>query len=107
MAAPEGNPEYLGQIAFGFGACKCLLAGVGLNLFGCLDSSADEGLTASDIAKQLDLSAPRGVPDWLDALVALKLLERDGDGPSARYRNTVCLLSVQGGRHFVCTLLAS
>lgn len=89
MAAPEGNPDQLLQIGFGFGASKCLLAGVALNLFGCIDSAPSAGLTSAEIAKELDLHAPRGVPDWLDALVALKLLERDGDGPNARYRNTV------------------
>jgi len=28
------------------------------------------------------------VPDFPDTLVALGFLERDGDGPTARYRNT-------------------
>ncbi len=31
---------------------------------------------------------PRGIKDFFDALVALKFLDRDGTGPSARYRNT-------------------
>jgi hypothetical protein len=31
---------------------------------------------------------PRANPDFFDALVALRFLERDGDGPEARYRNT-------------------
>lgn len=89
MSAPEGNPDHLTQIGFGFAASKCLLAGIALNLFGCLDAAAPEGLTAAEVAAQLKLNAPRGVPDWLDALVALQLLQRDGDGPQARYRNTV------------------
>ncbi len=32
--------------------------------------------------------APRAVPDFTDALVALKFLERDGDGPDAAYANS-------------------
>ena len=31
---------------------------------------------------------PRANPDFFDTLVALRFLERDGDGPEARYRNT-------------------
>src|SRR5690606_36994663 len=30
----------------------------------------------------------RANPDFYDALVALEMLERDGDGPESRYRNT-------------------
>jgi SAM-dependent methyltransferase len=31
---------------------------------------------------------PRANPDFFDTLVALRFLDRDGDGPTARYRNT-------------------
>ena len=31
---------------------------------------------------------PRAIYDFLDTLVALRLLDRDGDGPDGRYRNT-------------------
>ena len=31
---------------------------------------------------------PRGIEDFFDALVAMKFLDREGDGPEARYFNT-------------------
>jgi hypothetical protein len=31
---------------------------------------------------------PRGIADFLDVLVAMRFLEREGDGPDAKYRNT-------------------
>ena len=31
---------------------------------------------------------PRGIWDFFDTLVALRFLERDGDGREARYKNT-------------------
>jgi 2-polyprenyl-3-methyl-5-hydroxy-6-metoxy-1,4-benzoquinol methylase len=44
-------------------------------------------MTASQLRTALKL-APRASPDFFDALVALKMLERDGDGPDAVYRNS-------------------
>jgi ubiquinone/menaquinone biosynthesis C-methylase UbiE len=44
-------------------------------------------LTAGGIAEALKLH-PRAVPDFPDALVALRLLAREGDGPEAVYSNT-------------------
>ena len=44
-------------------------------------------LTGAELGKALNLY-PRGIFDFLDALVALGFLYRDGDGESGRYRNT-------------------
>jgi hypothetical protein len=44
-------------------------------------------MTGEEIQGRLGLH-PRAVFDFLDALVALDLLHRDGEGPAARYRNT-------------------
>jgi precorrin-6B methylase 2 len=44
-------------------------------------------MTGAEIARALGL-APRAVPDFPDALLALGLLARDGEGPQARYSNT-------------------
>ena len=44
-------------------------------------------MTATEIAQALGLHE-RAVPDFPDALVALQLLDRDGDGHDAVYRNT-------------------
>jgi len=78
------NPEHILQIGMGFWASKTLLSAVELELFTHL---GDDALTAEQIGTKLDLHA-RSRYDFLDALVALGLLERDGNGPDARYRNT-------------------
>ena len=44
-------------------------------------------MTGEEIAAALHLN-PRAIPDFPDALVALKFLRREGDGPDARYSNT-------------------
>src|SRR5438093_13595114 len=69
------------DLAFAFWGSKTLLAAVKLDLFSLLDHRS---LPASAIQEQLGLH-PRGTIDFLDALVALGLLERDGD----HYRNAV------------------
>lgn len=44
-------------------------------------------MTGEELGRAIELH-PRGIWDFLDALVALRFLERDGDGVTARYRNT-------------------
>ena len=44
-------------------------------------------MTGEEIGERLGLH-PRGIYDFLDALVALRFLERDGNGREGRYRNT-------------------
>ena len=68
----------------GFMGSKTLLSAVELGLFTTL---ADRAMTAAELQAALDLH-PRAVPDFPDALLALGLLARDGDGAEARYRNT-------------------
>jgi precorrin-6B methylase 2 len=82
MSGPE--PSYIMQVGMGFFASKTLLSAVELELFTKL---AEQPMTGGEIAAALQLS-PRAVPDFPDALVALKFLHRDGDGPEARYSNT-------------------
>jgi hypothetical protein len=68
----------------GFWPAKVLLSAVELGLFSALGTSPK---TAEELRTALGLH-PRAVPDFPDALVALGFLDRDGDGPTARYRNT-------------------
>jgi hypothetical protein len=68
----------------GFWASKTLLSAVELELFTKLGS---DGMTGPQIAETLELHA-RAIPDFPDALVALELLEREGEGSDALYRNT-------------------
>jgi len=72
------------QTAFGFWSSKVLLSAVELSLFTRL---GDRGLTGAELGTALGLH-PRGTYDFFDALVATGFLERDGEGPSAKYRNT-------------------
>jgi predicted O-methyltransferase YrrM len=72
------------QIGMGFWASKTLLSAVELELFTVL---ARGPLTAQGIAKALALHQ-RSVPDFPDALVALRLLAREGTGPEALYSNS-------------------
>ena len=80
----ELDPSQIMQVGMGFFASKTLLSAVELGLFAAL---AKGPMTGGEIAATLGL-APRAVPDFPDALVALKLLDREGDGPAARYANT-------------------
>ena len=61
-----------------------LLTAVTFDLFTTL---AQNRLTGVEIGRKLGLH-PRGIADFLDALVAMKFLERDGDGANGKYFNT-------------------
>jgi hypothetical protein len=78
------DPSHIMQVGLGFWGSKTLLSAVELELFTKLGS--DE-MTGSQIAEALELDA-RAVPDFPDALVALQLLDREGEGSDALYRNT-------------------
>lgn len=72
------------EVGFGFWPSKVLLTAVEFGLFTTLGSSAMSG---EEIRNALGLH-PRGTADFLDTLVALGFLQRDGDGLASRYRNT-------------------
>src|SRR5262245_26834814 len=69
------------QLGFGFWASKTLLSAVELGLFTQLARGPQ---SAEELGRSLELH-PRSRRDFLDALVALKMLERDDQG---RYSNT-------------------
>ncbi|HKY92583.1 MAG TPA: methyltransferase [Nevskiaceae bacterium] len=81
---PPLNPSHIMQTATAFWASKVLLSAIELRLFTVL---GDSTMTAEQLGDKLGLH-PRGTYDFFDALVALKFLRRDGDGPAGRYRNT-------------------
>jgi precorrin-6B methylase 2 len=83
-SASNLDPAHILQVGFGFFGSRTLLSAVELELFTRLGGGA---MTAAELRESLGL-AERAVPDFPDALVALGLLERDGDGPEGRYRNT-------------------
>ncbi|HVY27950.1 MAG TPA: methyltransferase [Polyangiaceae bacterium] len=83
MASDHVNPSKIMQVGSGFFATKTLLSAVELGLFTAL---AREPKTGSALQGQLGLH-PRAAADFLDALVALGFLERDGKSMSGSYRN--------------------
>src|SRR5437773_3027709 len=78
------DPSPILQTAFGFWNSKVLLSAVELGVFTVL---RDRKLTGAELAGEIGMH-PRGISDIFDALVAMKFLERDGNGASARYSNT-------------------
>jgi len=78
------DPGHIMQTATAFWSSKVLLTAVGLDLFSTLENKS---MTASQLGETLGLH-PRGTYDFFDALVALKFLDRDGDGPQGQYKNT-------------------
>ena len=68
--------EHILDTAFAFRKSKALLSAVELGLFGVL---ADGPQSARELTRRLGLQG-RGARDFLDALVALKLLDRGNDG---------------------------
>jgi hypothetical protein len=72
------------QIAMGFFASKTALSAVELELFTQLGS---DSMTGEELGGRLGLHE-RAIDDFFDALVALRFLEADGDGPGRRYRNS-------------------
>ncbi len=80
----QPDPGHILQTATAFWPSKVLLTAVQLDLFSVLGERA---MTASKLGEVLGLHA-RGTYDFLDALVALKFLQRDGDGAEGKYKNT-------------------
>jgi hypothetical protein len=78
------DPSRIMQVGMGFWASKTLLSAVELELFTRLGS---DSMTGPQLAEALGLHE-RAIPDFPDALVALELLDRDGEGADAAYRNT-------------------
>lgn len=80
----QHDPSPILQTAFGFWSSKVLLTAVEFNLFTTLGARR---LTGAQLGAELAIH-PRAIADFFDALVAMKFLDRDGDGPSAQYFNT-------------------
>lgn len=84
MNQSVGTPAKILETGFAFWPARVLLTAVELGVFTRLGS---QSMTAEELGRALEL-CPRGTHDFFDALVALGFLERDGDGPQGRYRNT-------------------
>lgn len=84
MSQAEVNPSHIMQVGMGFWPSKVVLSAVELQLFTHLAAGS---LNGEEIGKRIGLHE-RAIYDFLDTLVALKFLERDGDGREGRYSNT-------------------
>ena len=78
------SPARIMEVGMAFWPAKVLLSATELGLFTELGANA---MTGGELQRALRLH-PRANPDFFDTLVALRFLERDGDGTEARYRNT-------------------
>ncbi len=84
MSTSQADPGAILQTAFSFWSSKVLLTAVE---FGVFTRLAGRRLTGAELGGELKLHS-RAVPDFFDALVAMKFLNREGDGPQAKYFNT-------------------
>ena len=86
LTSPHPDPSKIMQVGMGFWASKALLAAVKFNLFTVL---CGKSKAAREIKEQLHLgTTDRHVYDWLDVLVSLGFLQREGLLDNARYSNT-------------------
>src|SRR5918993_4256755 len=78
------TPARILETGLAFWSSKVLLTAVKLDLFTLLSGRAKN---AEEIRTELNLHA-RGIYDFLDALVSLQFLRRDGSGKDALYSNS-------------------
>ena len=83
-ANPQLDPGPILKTAFAFWSSKVLLTAVE---FGVFTKLGNRRLSGAELGAELGLH-PRGISDFFDALVAMTFLDREGDGPSAKYFNT-------------------
>jgi hypothetical protein len=82
--AMSPSMDHILQIGMGFWPAKTLMSAVELGLHTRLGAAS---MTGPELERALGLH-PRATYDFLDALLALGLIAREGDGPEARYANT-------------------
>lgn len=78
------DPAPILQTALAFWSSKVLLTAVE---FGVFTQLADRRITGKELGAEIGLH-PRGISDFFDSLVAMNILERDGDGEEALYGNS-------------------
>jgi O-methyltransferase/methyltransferase family protein len=78
------TPDKILETGMAFWPSKVLLTAVEFGVFTTLGARS---MNATELRRVLGLH-PRGIFDFFDTLVALGFLERDGNGPLAKYRNT-------------------
>src|SRR4026209_2727591 len=81
---PLMDPGPILQTAFAFWSSKVLLTAVEFDVFTKLGSGRKSG---AELGAEVGMH-PRGIGDFFDARGAMQFLDREGDGPSAKYFNT-------------------
>jgi hypothetical protein len=101
---PQLDPGRILQTAFAFWSSKVLLTAVEFALFTKLGKRR---ITGAELGAELCLH-PRSISDFFDALVAMKFLDREGDGATAKYFNTPAgaLYLDRDSPHYVGGILA-
>ena len=84
LSTAELDPSHIMEVGSGFWPSKTLLSAVELDVFSLLGA---ESMSGEQVGARLALH-PRAIDDFLDALVALGFLEREGEGTNGRYRNS-------------------
>src|SRR5258705_1533062 len=84
MPDAELDASHIMEVGAGFWPAKTLLSAVELDLFSLLGGASMSG---EEVGARLGLH-PRAIHDFLDALVAMGFLERDGQGIHGRYSNS-------------------
>ena len=84
MTTATVSPSRIMEVGMAFWPSKVLLSAIELRLFSELGSRA---MTGGELQAALGLHS-RAHPDFFDTLVALRFLDREGNGADARYRNT-------------------
>ena len=84
MSNTQLEPSRIMDVGMGFWPSKVLLSAIELDMFTQL---GDTSMAGKEIGERIGLH-PRAIYDFLDGLVALRFLDRDGDGPAGRYRNS-------------------
>jgi hypothetical protein len=82
--SPQFEPSQILETAFAFWFSKVLLTAVE---FGVFTQLGQRRATGAELGAELGLH-PRGISDFFDSLVAMKFLDREGEGPTAKYFNT-------------------
>jgi O-methyltransferase domain/Dimerisation domain len=82
--AKHPTPERIMEVGLSCFSSKVLLTAVELRVFTVLSK---QQMTGEELGKVLSLH-PRGIYDFLDALVALGFLRREGTGSAGRYSNS-------------------
>ena len=78
------SPARIMEVGMAFWPAKTLLSAIKLGVFTELGKGPKTG---AELRAALGLHE-RSTPDFFDTLVALHFLEREGDGPEGKYRNT-------------------